>query len=618
MSVFFELQDQTIVISGRTFLHKDHIKSLGSAKFNYNDKTWQLPHSPETLQNVAKLCQSLGGGPLTGGIGNTKVTLSAPQVQPVSGVSSLPPKAELGQGAEAVDVAAITTAPDGYTVSEIIDQTQLAIRGLFPRSVWVIGEIQNLNHRRGATFLALAEAKESGSATSTVTLNATLWQSAMTAIQSKHGETSLKDVLGEGLRGRFLCQVNLYRDRGYLSLNIQDIDPQFTKGALALQRERLMKELRQKGLDQLNKQQRLGHFPLCVGLISADDSRAKSDFLHQLWSYQFPGKVLFYKTSMQGEQVRTGVCQGIKALEAHCDVIVITRGGGSAADLRWFDDRELALAVANAQRPIIAAIGHHDDICVVEEVAFRREKTPTAAADFLVHRLQQTKEQLARHGQLMTEKVQHQIQFCDKETRNLKEQLQRNTTQKLVDQNQRLWEHTQAITKHIYRRSQEQQERLQNYRYQLNNKSQDQIFRAAKRLDKSGNDLAQQALRNLDSKVQVTRNHAYSLRESSHSTVREGLFALQAKRQALAYGVQETCQHHAMTLQKLTGHIQAIDPIPWLTKGWTQLWRHQQPVRHLQDVSPGDQVVARLRDGKLVLAVTEMQPTPSTPERTIP
>jgi exodeoxyribonuclease VII large subunit len=78
----------------------------------------------------------------------------------------------------------------------------------------------------------------------------------------------------------------------------------------------------------------------------------------------------------------------VNALKDLCDkkvdVIVITRGGGSAADLRWFDDPKIAYAIAQAPVPVIAAIGHHDDRCVAEEVCYQRQKTPTAAADFLV------------------------------------------------------------------------------------------------------------------------------------------------------------------------------------------------------------------------------------------
>ena len=71
---------------------------------------------------------------------------------------------------------------------------------------------------------------------------------------------------------------------------------------------------------------------------------------------------------MQGEKTVTQVASGIKQLESlNCDLIVMTRGGGGAADLRWFDLPEIAYALAKSKTPIIAAIGHHDDYCVAEK-----------------------------------------------------------------------------------------------------------------------------------------------------------------------------------------------------------------------------------------------------------
>ena len=192
-----------------------------------------------------------------------------------------------------------------------------------------------------------------------------------------------------------LCDLTLFKDRGQLSLQIQSIDPNFTKGSLALAREKLLKELRVKGLDKANKQLKLSPFPFLIGLLSAEDSRAKSDFIDQLKVYGFPGEVVFYPTQMQGENTLTEVVKGLNALQSlGCDLIVMTRGGGSAADLRWFDSPEIAYAIAESKIPVLAAIGHHEDVCVAEDICYQREKTPTAAADFIISLFQRTRERL--------------------------------------------------------------------------------------------------------------------------------------------------------------------------------------------------------------------------------
>src|SRR5690606_25259143 len=124
--------------------------------------------------------------------------------------------------------------------------------------------------------------------------------------------------------------VSFYRDRGQISLTVEDIDPSFTKGALALAREQLMKALRQKGLDRKNGSLPFPPFPFRVGLVSAKGSRAYSDFTHQLTSGGFPGAIIFESSPMQGEAVPAGITNALAKLVARgVDVIVVTRGGGS-------------------------------------------------------------------------------------------------------------------------------------------------------------------------------------------------------------------------------------------------------------------------------------------------
>ena len=165
-------------------------------------------------------------------------------------------------------------------------------------------------------------------------------------------------------------------------MRIREIDPAFTHGTLALAREKLLRELRATGKDKLNKNLTLTRVPQRIGLITAAGSRAYGDFCDQLQALQVPVQVYFRPTPMQGEDVLKEVPRALAALQG-CDVIVITRGGGSASDLRWFDSAEVAAGIAAATVPIVAAIGHHEDLCVAEEISFMRQKTPTAAADYI-------------------------------------------------------------------------------------------------------------------------------------------------------------------------------------------------------------------------------------------
>ena len=357
MSIHYRKSGENFVIFGNTYRYKEEIKSLGG-RFVRESRTWVVPAS--TI-NQDKLEQLTGG----------KATSEQVDEQPVTKVAS-----------------------SDLTVVELLEKVNFAIKVAFPRTVWVVGEIQNIALRASAVYLELAEST-SKTSERTTTVKAIMWQSSRTFIETRHGREKISELLQDGLKIRCLVQVGFYKERGQISLTIEDIDPAFTKGELALAREKLLKELRQKGLDQKNKQLQLPLFPLRIGLITAKGSRAASDFIDQLYGGNFPGEVLFEDCPTQGEAVEKRTIQALQTLfKSQCDLVVITRGGGSAADLRWYDSRELALCIANAPLPIIAAIGHHEDVSVAEEICCRRQKTPTAAAEFVLELLRQTKERI--------------------------------------------------------------------------------------------------------------------------------------------------------------------------------------------------------------------------------
>jgi exodeoxyribonuclease VII large subunit len=127
---------------------------------------------------------------------------------------------------------------------------------------------------------------------------------------------------------------------------------------------------------------------------------------------------------MQGDNVPKNVVWAIKkAQETAVDVIVICRGGGSAADLRWFDGEEIAIAIANAGVPVIAAIGHHDDTCVAEEIANLREKTPTAAADRILGIFTDTRSAINEKAHTLAVILDREMTRFDRQQLALKERL---------------------------------------------------------------------------------------------------------------------------------------------------------------------------------------------------
>ncbi len=649
MSVYYVLSEATLLVKGKTYPYREVMRSLG-AQYNAVDKSWMLPNTPENFSKVSELCKSVGGGVIkenvatpgdalrsTPGLSTPPTQLAvAPSPAALSRSLSHPSKlASASTPAMSDSPAAETKLSDGFSIAELMRQAQLAITQGFPRSVWVIGEIQNMRWHATGVYFQLADAKEGGSQSATVTVNTTIWRSQLRDLERKHGET-LKEILQDGFRVRVLADLSLFKDRGQLSLQIQSIDPNFTKGSLALQREKLLKELRAKGLDQKNKSLPLTAFPFVIGLLSAEDSRAKSDFIDQLKVYRFPGKVLFVPCQMQGEATLKDVVSGLSELQKlACDVIVMTRGGGSAADLRWFDSAEIAYAIAEASIPIIAAIGHHEDVCVAEDICFQREKTPTAAADFIISMFQRTRERIDQLGLTLDKTLSERVKLFDSHLAQLMEKMRAEAQNHLNDQ-RRVIDQAEASLelnwqRHVLKWSSRLEQQQTNLRQGLDLKLQReaaQLLQAQSKLSQ-GLDLRVQReqsvliqsqsslLQNLSFRLQREMARLDQQREALYSRTQLNVERVESKVRNVAMDIVRATERGLQTqeqaLIKAEAAIRQKDPQPWLLQGWTQLFDETGLIRKGAGLRCGQTVKARLSDSLLELVVTGIQQSKAEP-----
>jgi exodeoxyribonuclease VII large subunit len=569
MSVHYRAIGSAIILFGNTYPLRERIKALGG-RYNGPDKNWRLPLSEQNLSLVDELCRASGGGAL----GAPAAPLAA---RVVAAEATVPAPAE---------ESAASPAAAGLTIRELVGRAAAAISQAFPKSLWVVGEIQNVSHKKTGIYFDLAEARGSGHQSATLTVRAVLWSHTAQELSRRHGPDAVREILQDGMQVRCLCQVQLYRDRGSLSLLLEDLDPSFTKGALALARERLLKELRAKGLDQANKRRPMPPFPFRVGLVSAEGSRAQSDFLDQLRQGGFPGEVVFCPTPMQGDGVPALVAAALARLaRAGCDVIVLTRGGGSAADLRWFDAPEIAYAIAACPLPVIAAIGHHEDVCVAEEVCHLRQKTPTAAADFVLDVFRQTKERIERLAQESAAALDRKLEQAT--------QLQATLAERLALRSQ------EALTR----------------RHEL--------------VSAKGNDLERVATAVLTRMSQILTQRGGTLATAAADCLRRAEVALTQKIGGIDAAAQQRLgaidkalvqsaarvgtladAHLAratMRLAELDGELGRRNPGPWMSRGWTQFTGPRGPVRRRADLGVGELVRARLRDAVVELRVERLE-----------
>lgn len=270
--------------------------------------------------------------------------------------------------------------PDGtLSVGELADAINRTLRGGFSEGVWVRGEIQGWNARGPHAYFTLADDEADSKAVVPVACFAPQ-RERLRPLLNKH-----RLSLGDGMKVRIFGYLDYYAPTGRLSLKMSGIDPRFTLGDLAQQREQTLRRLLAAGLLDANRRHRLARLPVRVGVVTSVGSAAWHDFVHELERSAVGFELRVCDVRVQGDRAVSMVSAAVRTLSRHeLDVIVVIRGGGARNELAVFDAEPIALAIANAPVPVFTGLGHEVDRSVSDEVAHTSYKTPTACAAALV------------------------------------------------------------------------------------------------------------------------------------------------------------------------------------------------------------------------------------------
>lgn len=195
---------------------------------------------------------------------------------------------------------------------------------------------------------------------------------------------ALPGPLEDGMVVRVSGNPRLHPQFGF-SINMQSITP-VGEGALRRAADLLAAKLAAEGLFEPERKRPLPYPPSVVGLITAGESAAYADFIKILSARWRGTRVEHFETVVQGESAPAQIVAAIaaaNALKEPPDVLVLTRGGGSADDLAAFSSEAVVRAVAASRVPTLVAIGHEIDISLAELAADQRASTPSNAAELL-------------------------------------------------------------------------------------------------------------------------------------------------------------------------------------------------------------------------------------------
>lgn len=298
-----------------------------------------------------------------------------------------------------------------YTLRQLNLLVREAIEETLPDEYWVEAELSECRENSGHCYMELIE-KDEHSNTPVARASAKCWRQTW-QMTKPYFERTTGQPLRAGMKVLVKVYAQFHEAYGF-SWIISDIDPTYTLGDMARKRQEIIRQLKEEGIFDLQRELRIPTFAKRIAVISAQNAAGYGDFCRQLEDndYSFRFEVTLFPAVMQGEQVEQSVINALNSIYERIhdyDVVCILRGGGATADLSGFDTLALAENVAQFPLPIITGIGHDRDESILDMVANTKVKTPTAAAALLIDNLLRILERLDDASQRISNAVNQRI-----------------------------------------------------------------------------------------------------------------------------------------------------------------------------------------------------------------
>ena len=440
---------------------------------------------------------------------------------------------------------------DVFSVSRLNAEVRAVLEGSFPL-IWVEGEISNLaTPRSGHLYFSLKDPHA---------------QVRCALFRAKRQLLRFEPANGTQVLAR--ARISFYEPRGDFQLIVEHLEP---AGAGSAQREyELLKtKLQAEGLFDSSRKRPLPAFPLRLGVITSPSGAAVRDVLQVLRRRSPQLAVTIFPAQVQGKDAAGELLQALTiALQrGDCDVLLLTRGGGSIEDLAAFNDERLARAIASADIPVVSAVGHETDFTISDFVADRRAPTPSAAAEMISPDATTLLQTVLTQSQRLRASLQRRLATENRHLERLKGRMQRAAPASRLRQ---------------------QQQRL------------------------DGLDL--RMLRSMDAGLARRRQRIdmLSRRLQGQSPARR-LQGLQQRFASLPERLRQAWDHehrrHGDRLAATARQLHAVSPLATMLRGYSVLrWPGGGVVTRSAQVTDGERLEALLADGRLELSVDRVLP----------
>ena len=407
--------------------------------------------------------------------------------------------------------------------------------------IWITGEISNLaTPRSGHWYFTLKDS-----------------DAQLRCAMFKNRNRGVRFTPEDGQQVLMRAKLSLYEPRGDLQLIGEYMEPA-GEGALQIAFDRLKQKLNNEGLFAPELKRPIPTFPNKIGIITSATGAAIRDVLTVLKRRMPHVPVIIYPSQVQGEKAAKTIIEQLKIANQRneCDVLLVTRGGGSLEDMWCFNDEHLAREIRNSKIPVVSAVGHEVDTSISDLVADLRAPTPSAAAEMLVPNRVDIIHKFQTLERRLTNEFQHKLQIQQAKLDKL--------IAKIVHPKQRLAQSEADLHRLIKQLKVAQKRYLEQKAFNLNNaRSRLQSYKPERHLEQS-----QQKL------------DAW----------------LKQLNQAMKQQLGESRQAFALTAQKLND----ISPLATLDRGYTITQdENGKALRTAKDAKKAKKLITKFKDGEI-------------------
>ncbi|MGB5696740.1 MAG: exodeoxyribonuclease VII large subunit [Polyangiales bacterium] len=449
-----------------------------------------------------------------------------------------------------------------FRVSEVNRAVRLTLEDNWA-NVLIEGELSDVRRAKGHVYFTLNDEEDPAQ------LRGVMFQSDV---------RRTKAPLEDGARVRFRGTLSLYTTRGQFQL-IARSAKLAGEGDLAAQFRKLRAKLEAEGLLDPDRKRPLPAMPRVVGVVTSRTGAAVRDII-RVAAERCPVHILVADCRVQGEDAPASIVSALGLIQRvdDLDVVILSRGGGSAEDLWAFNDEAVARAIAACRVPVVSGVGHEVDFTIADLVADVRAATPSNAAEIVVPVRDALIQDVRTLGRRLNQALDNRI---DKLRLRLERMLRPlfDARRVIAPVRRRLLSLEDQMRQAQRSMHRERQERLSELRERLMRLDPRSVLRRDQRMLAALNDKLREAGR-------------LSIRRRRERLVSCG-FRLRGRGRPM---VREARASHAA----VCAHLDALSPLRVLERGYAIVLQEStgHAVRSPLEVSAGDRLRIRVSDGE--------------------